>query len=216
MSSLSQNPPLDHQNPNTLQRSPHPNPTESALQRKPSDMEIQPKTTESMIQKPPNHEKSSEGALLTDAWKHKDTLWKYVSNYKLLALGASSVVGLIGFALKSKSLRRAIVKRNMVKTKTMDIKGLTNLSFIPRQTIFQVWDKIVNHETSPKPMLLIEGYQGTGKSFLVKKYIEEASKVRPTLYISLRDFNPEKWKEIIGESMNFYPETFFISSKGMT
>ena len=211
----SQNPHIGHQNPNILQRSPHPSSTESGLPRKPSDMEIQP-TTELFIHKPPNYEKSSESAVLIDAWKHKDTLWKYVSNYKLLALGASSLVGLIGFALKSKALRRAVVKRKMVKTKTMAIKGLTKLSFIPRPTIFQEWNKIVNDETCPKPMLLIEGYQGTGKSFLVQKYIEEVSKVRPTLYISLRDFNPEKWKEIIGEPMNYYPETFFVSSKGMT
>ena len=74
----------------------------------------------------------------------------------------------------------------------MNLSIETQLGFIPRPKIFHEWDKIVNAEASSQQMLLIEGYQGTGKSFLVQKYIEEQSQVRPTLYISLRDINLEK------------------------
>lgn len=169
-------------------------------------METQPKTSESILQKPPNHELNSEIDFLTDAWKHKETMLKYVCNYKLLAFGASSLVGLIGFGLKSKALRRALVKRNLVKAKNMVFEG--KLSFIPRPKIFQEWSEIVNDEISPQPMLLIEGYQGIGKTILVKKFVEEVSKERPTIFISLRDLNQEKWKEIIGKQINFYPESF--------
>ncbi len=110
-------------------------------------------------------------------------MWKYVHIYKLLALGVFSLVVLSGFASKSKILRRA----KMVQTKNFNLSSTTKLSFIPRPTIFQEWDKIVNDEACSQKMLFIEGYQGTGKSFLVQKYIEEQSKVRPTLYISLRN-----------------------------
>ena len=91
----------------------------------------------------------------------------------------------------------------------------TRLSFIPRKTEVNECDKIVDDETCSQNILLIEGYQGTGKSYLIKKYIEEQSKVRPTLYISFRDVNLEKRKQEIGIQINFYPEIFF-RSQGMS
>ena len=97
----------------------------------------------------------------------------------------------------------------------MGLLSLTQLTIIPRPTIYKEWDEIVNAEACPQKMVLIEGYQGTGKSFLVQKYVEEQSQVRPTLYISLRELNLETWKERIGLQMKFYPEGFFQRAKGL-
>ena len=146
--------------------------------------------------------------MLADAWKNKETLW---TNDTLLALCASTMVGLIGFLLKSKALRRTLVMRNLVKTKHMKLKSMSFLTFIRRPSILQEWENMVNYDDSPQPMMLIEGYQGTGKTILVQKFVEEQSKVRPTVYISLRDFNLEKWKEIIGKQIIFYPESFLLA-----
>ena len=181
--------------------------TES-LQNQPFELETKPHATELLIQKAQNYERTSEMELVKDAWKHKKTLWQYVSSYKLFALGLSSVAALAGFAIKSKTLRRVIVKRNLVQAKNMELLNTTKLTFIPRPKIYKEWDEIVNDEACPQKMVLIEGYQGKGKSFLVQKYIEAQSQVRPTLYISLRELNLEIWKEVIGLQMKFYPEGF--------
>ena len=85
---------------------------------------------------------------LKDAWKHNETLWHYDSCYKLIALGLSSVTALAGFAIKSKTLRRVIVQRNLVQAKNMKLSRTTKLTFIPRPTIYKEWDKIVIDEAS--------------------------------------------------------------------
>ena len=113
------------------------------------------------------------------------------------------MAALAGFAMKSKTLRRVIVQRHMVQAKNMKLSSNTKLTFIPRPTISKEWDEIVNDEACSQKILLIEGYQGTGKSFLVQKYVEEQSQVRPTLYISLRELNLETWKD---RQIKFYPE----------
>ena len=188
----------------SLQNQPETNPNATATQF--NATATQPNAT--AFKNPQNYQKPSELDLLADAWKHKETVWKHVSTVKLLSVGIPSLVGLIGFGLKSKALRRAMVKRFMVQTKHFNLSDTTTLNFIPRPTIFQEWDKIVNYESSSQKMLLIEGYQGTGKSFLVQKFIEEQSKVRPTLYISLRDINLIEARQIIGKQINFYAESF--------
>ena len=207
-------PSSSNQNQMNLHGAPQSSSTES-LQPQPFELETKPHATELLIQKAQNYEKTSEMELLKDAWKHKETLWQYGSSYKLIALGLSSVAALAGFAMKSKTLRRVIVKRNLVQAKNMGLSSTTKLSFIPRPTIYKEWDEIVNDEASSQKMVLIEGYQGTGKSFLVQKYIEVQSQVRPTLYISLRELNLETWKEVIGTQIKFYPEGFFQRAKGL-
>lgn len=185
-----------------------------SFQIKPNDLKIKGSIRESFMKIPQNYEKSSEMDLITEAWKHKFTIWKYVSNYQLFAFAVSSFAALTTFIFKSKAFRRFMVKRYLISNKNMSLSATTNLCFIPRPTIFKNWDKIVSNEASSQPIVLIEGYQGTGKSFLVQKYIEEQSKIRPTLYINLRDINLEEWKQVIGYQINFYPE-MFLRSKGI-
>ena len=147
--------------------------------------------------------------------KHKDTFFEFLSNYKNVAVvlsAFSTVAALAGFVLKSAALRRMIVKRNLVRTKDFNLKTTTHLNLIPRPTIFQAWNIIVNEEGCSQPIILIEGYQGTGKSFLIQWFIQEQSKVRPTQYISLREINLLKWEEIIGEQIHYLPENFPLSS----
>ena len=194
--------------PSSDSSTPQPGPAGSL---KNQQFELEPKLNS--IKTPLSIEKPSESDLI-DAWKHKETLWKYVSNYNLIVLGISSVAGLVGFGLKSKALRRFFVKRFLVQVKNMNLSTTTQLNFISRPKIFQEWDIIVNSEASPQQMMLIEGYQGTGKSFLVQKYVEEQSLVRPTLYITLRNVNLEEWRKSIGNQINFYPERF-LRAKGM-
>ena len=151
--------------------------------------------------------------------KHKDTFFEFLSNYKngAVVLSAfSTVAALAGFVLKSAALRRMIVKRNLVRTKDFNLKTTTHLNLIPRltifQAIFQAWNIIANEEGCSQPIILIEGYQGIGKSFLIQWFIQEQSKVRPTQYISLREINLAKWEEIIGEQIHYLPENFPLSS----
>ena len=103
-SNQSQNPSLGQQDPINLQRVPDLGSIES-LKSKRFDLETQPNAKNLH-----NYEKPSEMDLLVDAGK-------YFSNYKLLFFSVTSLVALTGFALKSKALRRAIVKKNMVHEK---------------------------------------------------------------------------------------------------
>ena len=135
-----------------------------------------------------------------------------LTELKTFAVTFSSGIVLAGFILRSRTIRRIIVKRNLIRTKQMNLKKITQFNVIARPSIFQTWNTIVNDEYCPQTMLLIEGYQGTGKSFLVQWFVQEQSKVRPTLYISLRDINKKQWRDVIGEQMHYLPENFPFSS----
>ena len=153
--------------------------------------------------KPQN--KSSVPGLVSDIWLNKQILWN--SFYKMIAFTLPTFL----FVFKSRRLRKIMVKRHLVKQKNMNFSRKTNLTLILRPEIFQRWDKIFLSEKSPQQILLVEGYQGTGKTFFSKMYLEKQSRIRPTLYISLRDFTAENWKAEMARQINFYAEPFIRS-----
>ena len=126
-------------------------------------------------------------------------IWEYISKEKLLIGLCTSFVTLIGFSLKSTAFKRVSVKRKLVRSK--DIRLRTGLPFISRPGIFREWDQFINHGVGPQQMVLIEGYQGTGKTFLIQKYIEEQSRIRPTLYINLGELTHGKLEKINWRAM---------------
>ena len=150
---------------------------------------------------------SSFPEFLADIWKHKQILWNSFSNYKIIALTVPTLL----FFLKSRWIRKVIVKRHMVKQKNINLSKKTNLKLILRDDVFQQWDELFESSTSPQQIVLMEGYQGTGKSFLSQMYLERQSKIRPTLYISLRDITAENWKSELARQINFYAEPFVRS-----
>ena len=122
--------------------------------------------------------------------------------------------GIVGWFFKSRWVKKVIVKRYIVKPKKFNLQKTTNLGYIKRQNIFKIWDETVDHEFAVKPFILIEGYQGTGKSFLAQKYIEEQSRKRPTLYISLREAERINWQKIIANQIHLYRDHILIRSQG--
>ena len=122
--------------------------------------------------------------------------------------------GIVGWFFKSRWVKKVIVKRYIVKPKRFDLQMTTKLGIIKRPSIFKIWDERVDDEIGVKPFILVEGYQGTGKSFLAKKYIEEQSLKRPTLYISLREVEPTNWQKIISNQIHLYRDHILVRSQG--
>jgi hypothetical protein len=122
--------------------------------------------------------------------------------------------GIIGWVFKSRWVKKVIVKRYIVQPKKFNLEDTTKLGLIKRPDIFKIWDKRVDEVLAVKPFILVEGYQGTGKSFLAKKYIEEQSLKRPTLYISLREIETDDWKETLAKQIHLYRDHMFVKSHG--
>jgi len=140
---------------------------------------------------------SSMTEFLADIWKHKKILWDSFSNYKMIALAFPTIV----FVIKSRWLRKVMMKRNFVKQKSLNLPNFSKLDYIQ-------WERMFQEEDSDHPIILVEGIQGTGKTILSRMYLEQESKIRPTLYISLRDITAENWKAELARQTKFYAEPF--------
>ena len=97
---------------------------------------------------------------LVEAIRENGDLWP-VESFTQIVVSCC----ILGFLVKSKWVKRLIVKRYIVKPKKFDLKNTTLLGLINRPDVFRSWDEIVEQELSVVPFVLVEGYQGTGKSF---------------------------------------------------
>jgi len=137
--------------------------------------------------------------------KYYDRLFNLVpKTYQIKSFVGVGTAGL--FLWKSAWFRKFLVKRQLKKRKYFDYYYQTILPLAQRNDILKDWAKHVGAENLPKPILLVEGYQGTGKSFLSSLFLQAESEQRPTAYLSLRDLNEDNWKQIIAKSINYLPE----------
>lgn len=149
---------------------------------------------------------------LIDTCKNKDFIIDFIQKGHLAKILLPSFTIFTAFLIKSKWVKKTIVKRHILQPKNFNLQRNTALGFIPRNNIFSVWDKSVENEFNPQDFILVEGAQGTGKTHIVKKYVEEKSKTRPAIYISLRGIQPDNWQQIISKQIHLYPE--FLQFKG--
>ena len=152
--------------------------------------------------------KSREGdfELFQDLWKNKETISNYLTMGRFLKIILPSLTLFAGFLIKSKWVKKIIVKRYVVSPKNFYLQTNSFLGYIQRSNILSIWDKEMEYDEGETPFILVEGHQGAGKSFLAQKYVEEKSKSRPAIYISLREIEPSNWRQIIAKQIHLYPE----------
>ena len=146
--------------------------------------------------------------------KQRKRILKNIFNIESFKIVIPCAIAFAGFLFQSRWVKKLIVKRYLTKPKKFHFQMVTKLGYIKRSNVFRSWDKLVNDEEGVKPFILVEGYQGSGKSFLAKKYIAEHSKIRPAIYISLREVQLENWEKMLARQINFNYK-IFPDSKGL-